>query len=99
MLTTHQPSSFEAGEVDVAQIFIPDIQKLWLEKDLPISTYLDDAPYGVCVNMPTAYYNMAIPALQNAALRKAIALAVDYDSIIANAMTNQSPTFADVPRS
>jgi len=26
-------------------------------------------------------------------------MAVDYDSIIANAMTNQSPSFADVPRS
>ena len=36
---------------------------------------------------------------ENPALRKAIAMAVDYDSIIANAMTNQSPSFADVPRS
>jgi ABC-type transport system substrate-binding protein len=32
-------------------------------------------------------------------LRKAIAMAVDYDNIIENAMTNQSPSFADVPRS
>jgi peptide/nickel transport system substrate-binding protein len=43
---------------------------------------------------------MNIPVLkENPALRKAIAMAVDYPSIIANAMTNQSPSFEDVPRS
>ncbi|MBQ3504875.1 MAG: hypothetical protein IJA75_09265, partial [Oscillospiraceae bacterium] len=63
-------------------------------------TYYEEAPYGVCLTMPTAWYNMNIEVLaQNPALRKAIAMAVDYDSIIANAMTNQSPSFADVPRS
>ncbi len=36
---------------------------------------------------------------KNVAVRKAIALAVDYDAIISNAMTNQSPTFDAVPRS
>lgn len=93
-------TAFEAGEVDVAQVFIPDIQDLWLEKELPISTYLDEAPYGICVNMPTAYFNMNVPELAgSAALRKAIAMAVDYDSVIANAMTNQSPTFEQTPRS
>ena len=50
--------------------------------------------------MPTAWYNMNIPVLaENPALRKAIAMAVDYDTIIANAMTNQSPSFSEVPRS
>jgi peptide/nickel transport system substrate-binding protein len=37
--------------------------------------------------------------LDQVAVRKAIAMAVDYDTIIANAMTNQSATFAQVPRS
>jgi peptide/nickel transport system substrate-binding protein len=37
--------------------------------------------------------------LDNPAVRKAIAMAVDYDTIIANAMTNQSATFEQVPRS
>jgi hypothetical protein len=32
-------------------------------------------------------------------VRKAIAIAVDYPTIIANAMTNQSATFDQVPRS
>ena len=92
--------ALKAGEVDVCQQFIGNIQNLWLEDDLPISTYYDEAPYGVCLTMPTAWYNMNIPVIaENAALRKAIAMATDYEAIIANAMTNQSPTFAEVPRS
>jgi peptide/nickel transport system substrate-binding protein len=89
-----------AGEVDVCQQFIANVQEMWLKDGLPISTYLADAPYSICVNMPTAWFN--IPSsygLDNVAVRKAIALAVDYDAIIANAMTNQSPSFKDVPRS
>ncbi len=92
--------ALKAGEVDVCQQFIGNIQNLWLEDGLPISTYYDEAPYGVCLTMPTAWFNMNLPVLaENAALRKAIAMAVDYDTIIANAMTNQSPSFSDVPRS
>ena len=92
--------ALKAGEVDVCQQFIGNIQNLWLEDDLPISTYYDEAPYGVCLTMPTAWYNMNLPVIsENPALRKAIAMATDYEAIIANAMTNQSPTFAEVPRS
>lgn len=91
--------AFKAGEVDVDQQFIPNIQNLWLNEKLPISTYIDEAPYGVCVNMPTAWFNVESFGLENAVVRKAIALAVDYDAINANAMTGQSPSFADVPRS
>ena len=92
-------TALKAGEVDVCQQFIANIQNLWLKDGLPISTYLSDAPYGICVNMPTAWFNMDIPALQNPTIRKAIAMAVDYDAINQNAMTGQSPTFAAVPRS
>ncbi len=92
--------ALKAGEVDVCQQFIGNIQNLWLKDDLPISTYYDEAPYGVCLTMPTAWYNMNLPVIsENPALRKAIAMATDYEAIIANAMTNQSPTFAEVPRS
>ena len=92
--------ALKAGEVDVCQQFIGNIQNLWLEDDLPISTYYDEAPYGVCLTMPTAWFNMNLPVIaENTALRKAIAMATDYEAIIANAMTNQSPTFAEVPRS
>jgi peptide/nickel transport system substrate-binding protein len=87
------------GEVDVSQQFNSNIQVLWLNYALPISTYLPDAPYGIGASLPTAFYNKASNGLDNVAIRKAIAMAVDYDTIIANAMTNQSATFTQVPRS
>ena len=91
--------AFAAGEVDVCQQFISNIQDLWEKEGLPISTYLDEAPYGICVNMPTAWYNLSSYGLDQVAVRKAIAIAVDYDAINTNAMTGQSPTFQAVPRS
>jgi peptide/nickel transport system substrate-binding protein len=60
---------------------------------------MDEAPYSITASLPTAYFNLRSHGLDNVAVRRAIAMAVDYDTIIANAMTNQSPTFHDVPRS
>lgn len=92
-------TALQAGEVDVSQQFNSNVQDLWLKDNLPISTYLPEAPYGIGASNPTAFYNMASYGLDQVAIRKAIAIAVDYDTIIANAMTNQSPTFSQVPRS
>jgi peptide/nickel transport system substrate-binding protein len=87
------------GEVDVSQQFNSNIQLLWLNYGLPISTYLPEAPYGIGASLPTAFYNLNSPGLDQVAVRKAIAIAVDYPTIIANAMTDQSATFDQVPRS
>lgn len=92
-------TALRAGEVDVSQQFNANVQDLWLEEGLPISTYLPEAPYGIGASLPTAFFNLDSYGLDNIAVRKAIAIAVDYDSIIANAMTNQSATFSQVPRS
>jgi peptide/nickel transport system substrate-binding protein len=87
------------GEVDVSQQFNSNIQLLWENYGLPISTYLPEPPYGIGASLPTAFYNLESPGLDQVAVRKAIAMAVDYPTIIANAMTNQSATFDQVPRS
>ena len=87
------------GEVDVSQQFNSNIQLLWESYGLPISTYLPEAPYGIGASLPTAFYNLKSHGLDQVAVRKAIAMAVDYPTIIANAMTNQSATFDQVPRS
>jgi peptide/nickel transport system substrate-binding protein len=92
-------TALQAGEVDVSQQFNANVQELWLSDNLPVSTYIPEAPYMVSETLPTAYFNMKSYGLDNVAVRKAIAMAVDYDTIIANAMTNQSPTFSQVPRS
>ncbi len=87
------------GEVDVSQQFNSNIQLLWESYGLPISTYLPEPPYGIGASLPTAFYNLNSHGLDQVAVRKAIAIAVDYPTIIANAMTNQSATFTQVPRS
>jgi peptide/nickel transport system substrate-binding protein len=89
------------GEVDVSQQFNSNIQLLWENYGLPISTYLPEPPYGIGATLPTAFYNLSGSSygLDQVAVRKAIAIAVDYPTIIANAMTNQSATFEQVPRS
>ncbi len=87
------------GEVDVSQQFNSNVQLLWENYGLPISTYLPEPPYGIGASLPTAFYNLNSPGLDQIAVRKAIAIAVDYPTIIANAMTNQSATFDQVPRS
>jgi peptide/nickel transport system substrate-binding protein len=92
-------TALKAGEVDVSQQFNSNVQDLWLKDKLPISTYLPKAPYGIGASLPTAFFNLKSPGLENVAVRKAIAMAVDYPTIIANAMTNQSATFDQVPRS
>ena len=92
-------TALQAGEVDVSQQFNSNVQDFWLNDDLPISTYLPEAPYGIGASLPTAFYNLNSPGLDQVAVRKAIAMAVDYPTIIANAMTNQSATFDQVPRS
>ena len=92
-------AALKAGEVDVSQQFNANIQDLWLKDKLPISTYLPEAPYGIGASLPTAYYNLKSYGLDQVAVRKAIAMAVDYPTIISNAMTNQSATFSQVPRS
>ena len=92
-------TALQALEVDVSQEFNSNVQDLWLKQKLPISTYLPDAPYGIGASLPTCFYNLKAYGLDQLAVRKAIAIATDYPSIIANAMTNQSATFAQVPRS
>jgi peptide/nickel transport system substrate-binding protein len=91
--------ALQAGEVDVSQQFNANVQDLWLDQGLPVSTYLPEAPYGIGASLPTAFFNQKSYGLDNPAVREAIAIAVDYDTIIANAMTNQSATFEQVPRS
>jgi peptide/nickel transport system substrate-binding protein len=92
-------TALQAGEVDVSQQFNSNVQDFWLNQNLPISTYLPEAPYGIGASLPTAFFNLKSPGLDQVAVRKAIAIAVDYPTIIANAMTNQSATFDQVPRS
>ncbi len=90
--------AFSNGEVDVSQQFNLNIADMMANSDT-ISTYIDEAPYNICVTMPTAWFNVEKPGLDRKEVRKAIAMAVDYDQIVSAAMGGQCPSFTQVPRS
>ena len=90
--------AFMNGEIDINQMYTANIQTMWEDEGLPISTYMEEPPYNGPGTIPTVVYNVQKPGLDQTALRKAIAMAVDYDQIIASAMTGQSPTFKEYPR-
>jgi len=89
-------TAFKTGQVDVSQQFISDVSSMMAGGK--ISTYLPESPYYLAATMPTAYFNIKKPGLDQVAIRKAIALAVDYDQIIKTAMSGYSPSFTEVPR-
>jgi peptide/nickel transport system substrate-binding protein len=91
--------AFKEGRVDVSQQYIANVQDLWLVDHLPVSTYYPDAPYYPSASLATAFYNLNSYGLDQPAIRKALAIAVDYEAVVANGMTNQSPSFIQVPRS
>ncbi|MBP5305357.1 MAG: hypothetical protein J6Z02_05865, partial [Lachnospiraceae bacterium] len=90
--------AFSNGEVDVSQQFNIDIPQM-METNPNISAFIDEAPYNMCVTMPTAWLKLDVPGLDQKAVRQAIAYAVDYDQIVTAAMGGQCPTFSAVPRS
>ncbi|MEE1651173.1 ABC transporter substrate-binding protein [Brachybacterium sp. J144] len=80
---------FQNGELDVMQQFVPQIWKMW-ESGKPVGTYLREAPYYTPGSMPMLLMNTARPGLDDPAVRKALAHAVDYASISETAMSGYS---------
>ncbi len=91
--------AFENGEIDMNQQFVANIWTYWEDKGLDISTYIDEPPYFIDASMPTLWYNCETEGLDQTAVRKAIAMATDFDQIISSAMSGYSYTFAEVPHS
>ncbi len=80
---------FQAGELDIMQQFVSQIWKMW-EGGKPVGTYLKDKPYFVPGSMPMLLMNTTKKGLDNPAVRKAIASAIDYASIAETAMSGYS---------
>lgn len=90
--------AFEAGEIDINQSYIMDIASLWEDKGLPISTYIDEPPYQLGGTLPSLVLNTQRQGLDQKTVREAIAMAIDYDQVVSSAMTGQSYTFEELPR-
>ena len=80
---------FQAGELDIMQQFVSQIWKMW-EGGKPVGTFLKDKPYYVPGSMPMLLMNTTKKGLDNPAVRKAIATAIDYASIAETAMSGYS---------
>ena len=92
-------ASFAAGQIDINQQFMSNVWDLWENDGLPVTTFLDEAPYYMPGQMPSIWFNTTRPGLDQRAVRQAIAYAINYDLIIAAAMSGYSPTFEQAPRS
>ncbi len=88
--------AFEQGEVDMSQQFMSEVWKMW-EDDKPVSTYLDESPYYECVSLPSAIFNVTKSGLDQVAVRKALAMATDYEQIATTAMSGYTPLMSDSP--
>ncbi|MET3938151.1 peptide/nickel transport system substrate-binding protein [Paenibacillus sp. PvP094] len=81
--------AFKSGQVDVSQQFIPQVWKMW-EGGAPVKTYLKDAPYYLPGSMPSIFFNLSKAGLDNADVRRAIAMSINYDKISELAMSGYS---------
>jgi len=91
-------ASFAAGQIDVNQQFMSNVWDLW-EGGAPVSTFLPELPFYMPGTMPSIFFNTTRPGLDNRYVRQAIAFAIDYEQIVAAAMSGYSPTFTQAPRS
>jgi len=83
-------TAFKQGEIDVSQSFTPNIWTFWQNDKLPIKTYLPDKPYFIPGSIPQLIFNIHTTGLDNASVRKAIAMCIDYDKISTTAMSGYS---------
>ena len=78
---------FSLGEVDVSQQFLPSVWELQKSMDAPVTTFFSGPPYHLGAGMPSLVFNLTAPGLSDYAVRKAIALCLDYEAIGVNAMS------------
>ncbi|ADL69114.1 extracellular solute-binding protein family 5 [Thermoanaerobacterium thermosaccharolyticum DSM 571] len=79
-------TALRQNQVDVSQQFTPNIQTFGSN----IKTYLSKPPYYMPGVIPWLVINVTKPGLDNANVRRAIAMAIDYDKIAKNAMSGYS---------
>ncbi|MDR1107312.1 MAG: ABC transporter substrate-binding protein [Treponema sp.] len=76
-------AAFREGQVDVSQQFISQVWTFGPN----VETYISQPPYYFPGVIPSIVFNTQKPGLNDAAVRRAIAMALDYDLIGKNAMS------------
>jgi peptide/nickel transport system substrate-binding protein len=78
--------AFRAGQVDMSQQFITQVWRMW-EGGAPVKTFIPQRPYYFPGVIPMIIFNTTKPGLDDPAVRRAIAMSLDYDMIGENAMS------------
>jgi peptide/nickel transport system substrate-binding protein len=82
--------AFQRGEVDISQTFSPQIWQMWEDEGLPVGTWYAEEPYHIPGSIPVLHVNTHKPGLENLAVRRALAHAINYPQIAAVAMSRYS---------
>jgi peptide/nickel transport system substrate-binding protein len=83
-------AAFRAAEVDISQQFISSV---WTMFNVNVSTFIPQAPYYFPGVIPMIIFNTKDPRLADPVVRKAIAMALDYNTIGQNAMSGYTAPY------
>ena len=82
--------ALQRGELDLSQQFAPQIWQMWEDEGLPVGTWFAEDPFHLPGNIPLLNINIHKPGLDNVAVRRALAYAINYPQIAAVAMSRYS---------
>ncbi|HEX6972021.1 MAG TPA: ABC transporter substrate-binding protein [Limnochordia bacterium] len=77
------------GQIDLSQQFVPEVWKM--SEDEPVGTWYAEEPYYIPASIPSLYINIHRHPLDIPAVRRALALAINYPLIAQIAMSRYSP--------
>ncbi|MDR0561942.1 MAG: ABC transporter substrate-binding protein [Spirochaetaceae bacterium] len=86
-------AAFRVGEVDISHQFISQVWKMW-ESGAKVETYLPQAPYYFPGTTVCLIYNVKKPGLDDPAVRRALSISVDFNTVGQNAMSGYTPPVA-----
>jgi len=89
--------AFEQGELDYMTHFTPKIWEMWEVKGLPVRTYYAHPPYYVGGSVTFLWMNYKTKGLDNPAVRRAIAHALNISEMIEKAYYNYGLQAMPVP--
>jgi len=89
--------AFEQGQRDEMTHFIPKIWEMWEVKKLPVRTYYAHPPYFVGGGIDFLWMNYKTKGLDNPAVRRAIAYALNVSEMIEKAYYNYGLMAKPVP--
>ncbi|MGC9201447.1 MAG: ABC transporter substrate-binding protein [Thermoproteota archaeon] len=89
--------AFEQGQRDEMTHFIPKIWEMWEVKKLPVRTYYAHPPYFVSGGIDFLWMNYKTKGLDNPAVRRAIAYALNVSEMIEKAYYNYGLMAKPVP--